>query len=159
MSSALGAAQALSSVRSNRRMPRERSTILKNELRVSPSDVRWHFTADYYDGPISGLAFFRERLYRFCCFPEDVPEHHVYVLHELTPDELAEELRIKTKFETLVGTHWSFDREGEPLSRVVRPGESWKAFYDEEKIERRADPWDRPVVAWFDVARNEKNSV
>src|SRR5262245_40912717 len=105
-------------------MPRDRFTILTEELRVNSSDVRWHFTADYYDGPIFGLAFFRERLYHFCCFPEDIPKHHVYVLQELTPDELTEELRIKTKFEALVGTHWSFDREGKPLPRVVRPRES-----------------------------------
>jgi len=133
-------------------MLKDRSTILKDELRRSPSELRWHFIADYYDGPISGLAFFREQLYRFCCFPEDIPDHHVYVLHELTPDELLEELRIKTRFETLVGTHCSFDREGKPLPRVVHPKKSWRRFYDEEKMDRRADPWDRPVVAWFDVA-------
>lgn len=132
-------------------MTRDRSTILKDDLRIGPNELRWHFIADYYDGPISGLAFFREHLYRFCCFPEDIPEHHVYVLHELTPDELVEELRIKTKFEILVGTHCSFDREGKPLPRVLRPEESSKRFYDEEKIDLKVTPWDRPVVAWFDV--------
>ena len=91
-------------------MSKDRSKILTDALRVSPSEVRWHFAADYYDGPISGLAFFRERIYRFCCFLEDVPEHHVYVLHELAPEELTEELRIKEKFETFVGTHSSYDQ-------------------------------------------------
>ena len=132
-------------------MLRDRSTILKDDLRISPSELRWHFIADYYDGPISGLAFFRQRLYRFCCFPEDIPEQHVYVLHELTQDELAEELRIKKKFEALVGTHWSFDGEGKPLPQVMHSKESWKRFYEDEKSDRRVDPWDRPVVAWFDV--------
>lgn len=133
-------------------MPPDRSTILTDALKVSSNDVRWHFTADYYDGPISGLALFRERLYRFCCFPEDIPEHHVYVLHELTAEELTEELRIKAKFETLVGTHWSFDLEGRPLPHSLRPEESYRRYYEEEKFKREVDPWDRPVIAWFDVS-------
>jgi hypothetical protein len=140
-------------------MPKERSTILTENLRVDPSEVQWHFTADYYDGPISGLAFFREHLYRFCCFQEDIPEHHVYVLQQLTPEELAEELRIKGRFEALVGTHWSFDRDGKQLPHVLHPKESWKDFYETEKIVRGVDPWDRPVVAWFDLARSAKISA
>jgi len=128
----------------------DRSTLLTDALRVDPSEVRWHFVGDYYDGAISGLAYFRDRLYRFCCFPEDIPEHQVYVLHELAAEELAEELRIKAKFETLVGTHCSYDRDGKPLPGLLRSAESQKRFYDEEKFNRTADPWDRPVVAWFD---------
>ena len=131
----------------------DRAKILAEALKVKRSEVLWHFTADYYDGPISGLAYYRNKLYRFCCFPEDVPEQHVYVLHELTPEELAEALRVKAKFETLVGTHWSFDTDGYPLPHVVRDESSWRRFYDEEGIDRRrAEPTDRPVIAWFDIA-------
>jgi hypothetical protein len=131
-------------------MPADRSTLLTDALKVRPSDIRWHFIADYYDGPISGLALFRERLCRFCCFQEDIPEHHIYVLQELTAEELAEELHSKAKFEMLVGTHFSFDLQGIPLPRVLRSKESQKQFYDENKHSRIAEPWDRPVVAWFD---------
>jgi hypothetical protein len=131
-------------------MPVDRSTILTAALRVSPSDVRFHFIANYYDGPISGLAFFRGRIHRFCCFPKDIPDQHVYVLHELTPEELTEELRIKVKFETLVGTHWSFDAEGKRLPHALRSEESRQRFYDEEKPPVEVDPRDRAVVAWFD---------
>ena len=113
---------------------RDRSTILAQGLRVKPSEVHWHFIADYYDGPISGLAYHRERIYRFCCFPEDIPEQHIYVLHELTPEELAEALRIKAKFEALVGTHWSFEPDGKPLPHVTREASSLRRFYDEESM-------------------------
>jgi hypothetical protein len=139
-------------------MQSDRSKILTNALRVNSTDVRWYFIADYYDAPVSGLAFFREHLYPFNCFPEDFPEHHIYVLHKLTPEELTEELRIKAKFEALVGTHWSFDRDGKPSPRVVRPKELWKGFYDEETFGTRADPRDRPVVAWFDVQCNDSSA-
>jgi hypothetical protein len=132
-------------------MPEDRSIILQDALKVSRSEVRWHFIADYYDGPISGLAFFRDRLYRFCCFPEDIPEQHVYVLQELTPEERAEALRRKANFEEYVGTHWSFDNEGKPLPHIIRPHTLNKRFYDEEKP-CRPDLRDRPVVAWFDIA-------
>ena len=130
----------------------ERSIFLAEELRVDPSEVRWFFTADFVDGPVSGLAFYRDTLFRFCCFPEDIPEHHVYVLHELTEDELSEELRIKEKFEALVGTHLSFDLAGKPLPRVLRPRDRWKEFYDTEEIGREIDPCSRPIFAWFDLA-------
>jgi hypothetical protein len=140
-------------------MVEDRSSILTQALRVSAREVLWHFTADYYDGPISGLAFFKERLYRFCCFPEDIPQHHVYVLHELTAVEMAEELRLKAKFEELVGTHWSYDKDGKPLPEVLRSQESWKQFYGEEKFGHRPDPRDRPVVAWFDAAEPGDSSA
>jgi hypothetical protein len=49
------------------------------------------------------------------------------------------------------------DREGKPLPLVLHPQESWQRFYDEEKRDLKADPWDscaNPwdscVVAWFD---------
>jgi len=140
-------------------MHADRSIVLAESLKIEASEVRWHFTADYYDGPISGLAFCRGRLYRFCCFPEDIPQHHVYVLHELTPEEMREELRIKEKFETLVGTHWSFDAEGRPLPHVQHPKELAQRFYDEEKFDRRPDPRDRPIIAWFDVEQIHETSA
>src|SRR4030095_432824 len=118
-------------------MSKDRDTLLANALRVSPEEVRWYFTADYYDGPISGLAIFRGRICRFCCFPEDIPSQHVYVLHELQPDELAEELRIKEKCEAYVGTHFSFDTDGKSLAHVVRSQDSWKRFYEEERTSDR----------------------
>lgn len=142
-------------------MPKDRNEILKQTLKVKASEVRWHFIANYYDGPISGLAFFRERLYRFCCFPEDIPDHYVYVLQELTPEELKEELRLKAKFEALVGTHYSFDQNGERVGRVMRSEESTKRFYAEEKSDHQpdpCDPWACPVVAWFDTNEHKADT-
>jgi hypothetical protein len=134
-------------------MATDRSNLLTDVFRVNCNDVRWYFIADYYDGPISGLAFFRSRLYRFCCFPEDIPKQHIYVLQDLTAAELMEELRIKAKFETLVGTHWSFDKEGNPLPCALKIAESQQRFYAEEKCDLSPAPGDRPIIAWFDIVR------
>lgn len=130
----------------------DRASILIETLKVKSAAVHWHFIADYYDGPISGLAYYQKRLFRFCCFPEDIPNQHVYVLQDLTPDELVEELRIKDKFERLVGTHWSFDFDGKPLPSISRDKLLAGQFYDEESIVRERQPSDRQIVAWFDCA-------
>lgn len=132
-------------------MSNHRSAVLVPSLEVDPAEVRWHFIADYHDGPISGLAFFRGRICRFCCFPEDIPGQHVYVLHDLTPEELAEELRDKKAFEDSVGTHWSFDEEGQPLPVVMRSAEAAKRYYEEQSLAGSPRPSDRTVVAWFDT--------
>lgn len=92
----------------------------------------------------------------FLLFFRGHSEASCLLLQELTPEELREELRIKAKFETFVGTHWSFNPEGKHLSHVLHPRESWNRFYDEEKLDRGANPWNRPVVAWFDVTEHEK---
>lgn len=136
----------------------QQTEILKPTLRVSPGDVRWYFIADYYDGPIAGLAFFRQRIHRFCCFQEDIPDQHIYVLHELTPEELQEELRVKERFEEFVGTHWSFDENGEALPRMMRPTDSHAQFYDAERdslSNPSPDACDRPIVAWFDLRTDQ----
>ena len=135
-------------------MSRNRSDVLVPALKVEPSEVRWHFIADYYDGPIAGLAFFRERIHRFCCFQEDIPDQCVYVLHELTPRELEVELLAKKNFEDSVGTHWSFDEEGKPLPPVKLSREVSEKYYEGKAPMRSPEPWDRPVVAWFDCRTN-----
>lgn len=126
--------------------------LLAKDRRVAASEVKWYFISDFYDGPISGLALFRGRIVRFCCFPEDVPEQRIYVLQELTEEELAEELRVKQKFELLVGTHGCFDADGKLLPPVIRSEESQKRFFEEEGPTQTSNPHpkDRPVIGWFD---------
>lgn len=133
-------------------MPADRSRILSAVPKVPSSEVQWYFTADYYSGPISGLAYFRGKIHGFSCFPEEVPDQHIYVLYEFTPDELEKELRDKARFEELVGTHFSFTSEGTPLPRVLRDEALWKTYYEGRNAERDPDPAERAVVAWFDLA-------
>jgi hypothetical protein len=126
------------------------ATIFSESLRIHPKEVTWYFIADYYDRPISGLAYFRDRLYACYYFPTDLPHQHLYVLQELTAEELTEELRLKNKFEALVGTHWSFDRSGNPLPKILRPPALSQSFYQEEQSPARTYLSDRPSSGWFD---------
>jgi hypothetical protein len=121
---------------------------LDESLRVEFGEANWFFIADYYDGPISGLAYFRKTLHRFCCFPDDIPDHFVYVLHELSEAEQVELLRQKEKFEQMVGTHWSFDVDGQPLALVTLAPALSQQYYAEEKYVS-VWPDERPIVAWF----------
>ncbi|MFA6286097.1 MAG: hypothetical protein WC661_01835 [Opitutaceae bacterium] len=122
-------------------------------LRVSSKEVLWHFIADFYDGPIAGLAVFKDEILQFCCLPEEIPHQHIYALHRLSDAELAEELRVKAQFESLVGTHWSFDLDGKPLPRIDYPTEIARVFYEEEGMRQSPHPRDKPIVAWFDVTK------
>ena len=85
---------------------------LDPSLEVHRSEVRWYFIADFYDALIFGLAHHGGRVVRFCCFQEDIPDQQIFVLHELNASELGVELRVKAKFEALVGTHWSLNEVG-----------------------------------------------
>jgi hypothetical protein len=131
-------------------MSLDRATIFSESLRICAKAVTWYFIADYYDRPLAGLAYFRDRLYACYYFPTDLPQQQIYVLQELTAEELTEELRLKDKFEALVGTHWSFDRAGQPLPRILRPPALSQRFYQEEQSAAREYLSDRPISGWFD---------
>ena len=130
-----------------------RETLLDPALEVPASDVRWFFMRDFYDGPISGLVIFRSRIVRCCCFQEDVGEQKVYVLQELSAAELAEERRIKAKFERMVGTHGCFDEAGMLMPKSIGDESSRAQFFEEEKHDSSLSPYDRPIIAWFDISK------
>ena len=127
--------------------------ILPEYLKISHDDFKWLFIADYYDGPISGLAIFEGRVVRFCCFPEDVASQSIYVFHELTQKELADELRQKTRFEEMVHTHWSYDGEGNALPSKTGSKEDTERYFQENPPTHKHDPRDKPILAWVDLAK------
>lgn len=140
--------------------PGNRSKILAPHLRVEKEDIKWHFISDYWGGPLAGLAFFEGELYRFCCFPEDVPHQTVYVLHFLTEEEKEWELAEKARFEAHVGTHWSYDHDGQQLPHVTRSPEQQLRYFEERHSgasRKTPDPRDRSVAVWFDIARGPKS--
>jgi hypothetical protein len=134
------------------KMKRSREELLSLALQVPAQEVRWYFLSDYYDGPIAGLAIFRGQTFRFCCFQEDIPHQRVYVLQALTDAELADEKRVKSKFERMVGTHGCFDDRGELLPAFAADEALRSQFFAEEPPHETPQPYDRPVIAWFELA-------
>ncbi len=135
-------------------MSASRDTILAPSLKIPARDVSWYFMADYYDRPISGLAIYQKRIFRFCRFEEDISRQSIYVLQELTAAELEEEVRVKRKFQQMVGTYGCFDEEGKLLPKFVGDDASRERFFSEESYDRtsKPSPFERPIIAWFDAS-------
>lgn len=141
--------------------PADRSHLLAPHLRVGIEEIKWHFISDYWGGPISGLAYFQGDLYRFCCFPEDVPNQEVYVLHFLTEEEKVRELAEKARFEAHVGTHWSYDHDGQQLPHVPRCPDQQLRYFEErhKRLQKPPEPKDRPVAVWFKTAEPPEKTL
>ena len=122
---------------------------LDPSLEVYRSEVRWYFVAYFYDLPISGLAHYEGRVVGFCWSQDDILNQQIFALHELSASELVEELRVKAKYEALVGTHSSFDEGGKPLSKELRAENSIQRFFLEEPQFPFVILDDRPIIAWF----------
>ncbi|MCO7222719.1 hypothetical protein [Pleionea sp. CnH1-48] len=127
----------------------DRNEILLEHLEIKPKEVDWCFISDYYDGPIGGLVYYKNKILFCCCFPEDVPEHYTYVILKLSKKEIDQLLSEKERFEKMVGTQWSFDKEGNhPPSRGAT-AESLERYYAEKIEPQSFSPWNKEVVAWF----------
>jgi hypothetical protein len=127
----------------------DRNRILKKDKQIGFSEISWCFIADYYDRPVSGLLYFKDTIRYFCCFQEDMPEQEIYVILNLSQEETAQLIREKEEFEAMVGTHWSFDRNGNrPAERSATP-ESAKQYYKRQTTSFALGPFDREVSAWF----------
>jgi hypothetical protein len=134
-------------------MPKKHHAGLPAELKIHSDEVQWFFIENYYDGPISGLAIFKNQIVQFCCFQEDIPEHYIHVLHQLSADALSKAHHAKIKFETMVGTHWSFEMDGTPLAETYADELTAARYYEEARAEPVPvpQPGDKPMIAWFDV--------
>ncbi|ABC31269.1 hypothetical protein O5O45_05680 [Hahella aquimaris] len=132
----------------------DRDDLLVPTLKVDPKEIGWCFISNYYDAPIEGLVYFRGEIHRFCCFPEDVPDQKVFVVLELNPEEMEFQLKMKEKFERMVGTHWSYDENGNALPESSATPESAKQYYDSKQGEKYIGPYDAKVIAWFDLSKD-----
>ena len=130
----------------------DRSTVLNKSIMISAKDISWCFISDYYDGPIEGLLYYQDKIWKFCCFREDVPEQSVYVILRLSNEELENEIEAKKRFEEMVGTHWSYDKNGEKLPEFSATQETQKEYYERALDSKEHTPYTHQVVAWFNVA-------
>lgn len=129
----------------------DKATILDEHSQVNVNDVNWCFISDYYDGPIEGLLYYSDKVWKFCCFREDVPEQSVYVILRLSKDELENEIKSKQQFEKMVGTHWSYDVNGEKLPGFEASLKTQKEYYENKKESNEFTPYSHEIEAWFTV--------
>ena len=135
---------------------------------IDGAEVIKRWACRWYDGPLSGIAFYRDRP----CFFDDrggleddvrqrVDEdgetwndwHKRFVLIELTPAQYQEEARRHELFCEKVGTHNSFDEAGQRLSgeaRVIRSQEMRLDYYEAAEKWKPLSFADNPVIGWFE---------
>ena len=130
--------------------------------RLDPSDIRYLWFDDFYDGPLSGMLRYQGRPYWFEN-PEvrwaeqsgtvfgDYSAPRRFLVVELTAEQLADEEYWQGEFRRYVGGYGDFDEEGRPVGRRgLQPEERHHLFY--EPYERRAplDLSENTVIGWFE---------
>jgi hypothetical protein len=113
--------------------------------------------SDWYDGPITGLATYRDHEYWFVMVTDDSSggqwdfDPRVYVLHRLTPEQVAQEWEAHRAFAAV-------DFPGclhQPRCAFVATAdtEMTAALYDRWPPEREDALRNAPAVGWFRDAR------
>ena len=117
--------------------------------------------ADYWDGPISGVAEYEGSLHWFHVRDyaiEDEPTPAECLLYELSDPERALEGRRHDLFRKFVGTHTDLDAAGR-RGGVVQPRARWPNFFDSDIGREGPDYRDHPVLGWFRLARGVGHRV
>jgi hypothetical protein len=123
---------------------------MSESTRLEGVQLLW--LADYWDGPIAGLARFAGREHWFEAEPfdwDDPPSERRYWLYALTDDEVEDEREWHGRFQQHVGTHTDYDISGARDIGAVRPRSEWSKFYDEYKRRPPRDYTSRQPVGWL----------
>jgi hypothetical protein len=108
------------------------------------------FPTAYYDGPICGLAVTDQEVVWF----SGDPYEGRWTLYRLTAEDRQHELDAKRRFESEVGTHWSYDIA--PEDRVQRPRVRQLAYFrtvDPDRLRERAERYEDEKRAIGEITR------
>lgn len=129
------------------------------------SNVNWLYVAGYYDGPLNGRILLRHpdghtqslwaQIFEECneIDADDNPVcgfYRRYLLYRLNPGSNAEEERRHALFEKYVGTHWSYDVNGQRQHSGLKPLSEHHKYYDQAKHWPAWKP-EGEVIGWFEI--------
>jgi hypothetical protein len=122
----------------------------ENKLR----GVQLLWAADYWDGPIAGLARYdgREHWFEVEEFDWDDPppaSERRFRLYALNDEELRDEQEWHRRFQKHVGTHSDYERSGNRGHAAVKPPSEWPKFYDEYERRPPREYASREPIGWF----------
>jgi hypothetical protein len=120
---------------------------------VQFTDVRWLYSCDYYDGPLSGMTATSEGDLWARCIVDivDNPDgDRVFELLRLTDDAMAAEATRHALFRQHVGTHTDYEPDGNLPTGATWSKERWHLFYDQYPPDA-ADDMAGEVVGWFEI--------
>src|ERR1044072_618005 len=126
----------------------------------------WHL--NYWDGPLSGICVHEDRKHRFECIAElwlrhgepdedgeqDFDSYRVFIVVELTDDDIATADTNHKAFQDHVGLHTDYDQATNKRTpgHGMKPQASIEHYYNVVcKGLKGSDLSDRRVVAWYAV--------
>jgi hypothetical protein len=134
---------------------------------IDEKDIRplWH--NDYYDGPISGILLYQERIHWFQIFldlrtdeAQDLIDHggiasnhHFgrYLVLQLSEEQIREETYWHELFQQKVGTHTDYNENRQRVLGALKPRDLWDEFYEPYKTRKPEDFSDNMIVGWFET--------
>ncbi len=133
--------------------------------KVTGYRLLWHI--DYHDGPRDGICEYNGKKYFFSqCddwfydefgnnknqFDDGVRPswRRRYVLIELTPEQLNEEMQTHKLFQQFVGVHTDYDAAGKRTVGETRPDTEWHKFYDVHENKPPKDYTKNKIIGWFE---------
>ena len=119
---------------------------------IPRSEVRYLWHSGFWDVPTSGLLLYQGKKYWFQT-SEDIVENElakvIYLVIELSPEELQEEEYWHNLFREKVGTHNDYDEHGKRPVHALRPTYMHHEFYDAYAKRKELNLSDNLVVGWF----------
>ena len=115
--------------------------------RILLDELQLLWVDDYYDGPLSGMLTYRNRLHRYECPDGPMAIERRYVIRELSDEEIADEQYWHELFVRHVGDHMTFRNDGQ--RGAVRPSSEHSKFYEPYGKRTTPDYSMRPIVGWF----------
>ncbi|MEU4339564.1 hypothetical protein AB0F59_33830 [Micromonospora lupini] len=116
------------------------------------TDVRMLWFADYYDGPLDGLALFDGREYWFIAVADEhgVPvdqERRCYVLHAISEEQAQAEWADHRDFVAVVGGPGCVHTPS--CTRGPGGAEATAAWHRDHPWDLRPDHASAPAIGWF----------
>jgi hypothetical protein len=121
----------------------------------------WH--CGYYDGPLSGIARYKEQIVWFECdnYEDELTRTRTYNLHALTQTQIDEEIYRHNRWRKQGGTHCDYcddfwDPDAPELKKVST---LLQDFYDWIKQNPREKLTDGKILGTFDDVQFQKERV
>lgn len=70
----------------------------------------------------------------------------------LSDEELEREINSKSRFEEMVGTHWSYDKNGKRLPESGATVDTKNRYYESQTESEVYTPYSHKIEAWFNVS-------
>jgi hypothetical protein len=119
-------------------------------------NIKFVYHSGYWDGPLSGVCEYLDERYWFKCVhdyqdtTEKCLDMRIYALHQLTTEEWRNKDYWHSLFEKHVGSHTSYDKDGNRAGEV-HPADNHHKFYEEAKKDRKIlDLEGRKPIGFFD---------